>query len=446
MRSTQLASPGNGNGCQGEELEEEGECKWHAPGPAMDKSPPASIIGRSSSGGGCKGWWQALRRASSTGWGSLLGTASQRARLANTLIIALLVVSPLEFVQGAGRSGGGAEVVGASTTSAAVARPSRSTAAVPVALLGALHVAAPAKPYVAGVHGDPWSPFLLQAAARRGTASVVACPEPGTHPSLDGRESDVVFTSAVSVANPDGKAGSQPQGRSLSKEQAGGGTAHTAHRKIVTDLGAASNTQGGGAEPAADVPGSTTGGDVTILGGGVSVASTQSEAAAGTGGRVLAQANNGGLDSTQQRQGGTSIQAGAAAGITAAGGDNDGGGGADGKAVDGGGQVQGGLRQPPPSATAILGVYTGWIGRDNLGDEIVADIFFDLLAAAVGVRLLRDHTQRLFYQEPTQAASSFNLTPHNKTHRAPTTAHRHHPTVHVCTHPQSLHRPDVVCA
>jgi hypothetical protein len=37
----------------------------------------------------------------------------------------------------------------------------------------------------------------------------------------------------------------------------------------------------------------------------------------------------------------------------------------------------------PASMTALLGIYTGWIGRDNLGDEVVADIFFDLLVEAV---------------------------------------------------------------
>ncbi len=29
------------------------------------------------------------------------------------------------------------------------------------------------------------------------------------------------------------------------------------------------------------------------------------------------------------------------------------------------------------------GLYTGWLGRGNLGDDLVADIFLDLLAAAV---------------------------------------------------------------
>lgn len=32
---------------------------------------------------------------------------------------------------------------------------------------------------------------------------------------------------------------------------------------------------------------------------------------------------------------------------------------------------------------ALVGTYTGWLGRDNMGDEIVADIFFDLLLARV---------------------------------------------------------------
>lgn len=43
-----------------------------------------------------------------------------------------------------------------------------------------------------------------------------------------------------------------------------------------------------------------------------------------------------------------------------------------------------GTKPLPPSATdAVLGLYTGWIGRDNLGDEIVWDIFFDLMTATI---------------------------------------------------------------
>jgi hypothetical protein len=50
--------------------------------------------------------------------------------------------------------------------------------------------------------------------------------------------------------------------------------------------------------------------------------------------------------------------------------------------------------------TALLGMYTGWIGRDNLGDEVVADIFFDLLVEAV--RLAR-YTQGEMYSRPATA-------------------------------------------
>lgn len=37
----------------------------------------------------------------------------------------------------------------------------------------------------------------------------------------------------------------------------------------------------------------------------------------------------------------------------------------------------------PSHQDGLVGVYTGWIGQDNLGDEIVADLFLDLLAAAI---------------------------------------------------------------
>ena len=39
-----------------------------------------------------------------------------------------------------------------------------------------------------------------------------------------------------------------------------------------------------------------------------------------------------------------------------------------------------GSDETPPG---LVGTYTGWLGKENLGDDIVADIFLDLFAAAV---------------------------------------------------------------
>eukprot|EP00955_Chlamydomonas_euryale_P022948 242227-Chlamydomonas_euryale.AAC.1 len=55
--------------------------------------------------------------------------------------------------------------------------------------------------------------------------------------------------------------------------------------------------------------------------------------------------------------------------------------------------MRAGASAPPPGGNGALpdgivveglaGVYTGWLGHENLGDEIVADIFLDLLAGAL---------------------------------------------------------------
>jgi hypothetical protein len=34
-------------------------------------------------------------------------------------------------------------------------------------------------------------------------------------------------------------------------------------------------------------------------------------------------------------------------------------------------------------SSGFVGLYTGWLGKRNLGDDIVADIFLDLLAASI---------------------------------------------------------------
>lgn len=264
-------------------------------------------------------------------WDAWLGSPSQRGRLANALILTVLLASPLELVQGAvwrralpGWAGGQKHQV--ANFGKAVLASVEGTHQSPASVSGGV--------FVAGVHGSAWSPFLLAAAQRRAAAGLVACSDVGT-PAQHKRLGGV-------ATKPDGI-------RAAKGDQAG-----NAMEGGAVEGGAGVMQAGAGVQMGAA-------GAVTAR----ALQGTEQQVVEGMHARKHRARENTGASLSQLAEGG-----GLKEGLR--------------QMWMGDGDERPAVRLPPPSATAILGIYTGWLGKGNLGDEVVADIFFDLLVAAVG--------------------------------------------------------------
>lgn len=272
----------------------------------------------------------------------LLASPAGRSWIAQWLITALLLASPIQFVQGvdlgdirparawtswaAGASGGPGPGLALQGTGAG----GGEQGAWPIP-----HLSGPA--FVAGINGNPWSPYLqhVRTHHRAPRGESVCSSAPGAKQHAKARQATVVGAmSSGSIASHD----SLGYGHQTTRNQ--GAVQHLSTRLLrlarrVLQLEQQQHHHHQDGQPALR---QTQEADLT---------STLGTHGSTAGALFLEAAVS---DFNKGRDNGTSTTSGRAA---------------------------------PPSAAAMLGIYTGWIGRDNLGDEVVADIFFDLLVEAV---------------------------------------------------------------